>query len=689
MSPLTGIKDTHTHANQARKKFVFFSKTAPFRIGFPGRDRPRRPLLLGVRWGAAAPGRIADYTESLLEAVAAVESRGTTIPVHWNLAPHLHLERAGQRLARLIGEIRTRAAGRGDRVLPCGYAGALHPLLSGEELEKELAWSRENPWSSGIRTLFGQDPEAILPVYPDLPREASHGIYRLCGFTAVGVAVSRVPPGPVRFLHSLAAGAPPSDSPGRPPGGNAPPPPARIFVCLPFPAPGSLPELKAGLRTLLRAAGPDPLFLLLDYTTLVRMEARWGIATTEVFSTLRAGLEYLAARNRTRFIALTDALGRPAPGDNAETPLFGPEAAGADAFPPGLPAPPVPLDPVTRAAWRRLRDSRPPPAQGSSVPAEESLRRLLRSLAPAEEGHASRRPEAAGPGAAGPAKGRRPAGKASRKTAARAVTTGITGSIMLAGTEFDACFRNGQLLGLLDKATPAPGGKHPADHFPPSGLPGSFLTVSGRRRVFQVESCDSFEGDSEMGLGVHLALPPFEPARGAGSIAADYTFRDDRPNLRLDLTIQYPDLPAETVVEESVPMEIPLAFLAAEERVEILCFFPDGSCCRTGLPKADCPLVLSGERFSIARPQQRIHMDFPPGGRSIRLVQFRLEILLNGSPPPRSLRLRETGTSGMSAPAFVLLVNPFGSYFPAPAAHFSGWREEFSLLLRLESAPGG
>jgi hypothetical protein len=70
-------------------------------------------------------------------------------------------------------------------------------------------------------------------------------------------------------------------------------------------------------------------------------------------------------------------------------------------------------------------------------------------------------------------------------------------------------------------------------------------------------------------------------------------------------------------------------------------------------------------------------------------MQTRLASLDTQTPSSRTPTSSLTGSFGMSAPAFVLLANPFGSYFPAPAAHFSGWREEFSLLLRLESASGG
>ena len=641
--------------------------------------KPGRPLLLGVRWCGEPPARITTYTEALLAALEAVEARGRPIPVHWNLAAQ-QLEKGGERLERLVQRIAERLRTQGDRVLPAGYAGAYHPLLSAAELERELVWSRENPWGSGLSTRFGRDLPFLLPVYPDLPRERSLGVYSRQGFRGAGVLLAPRAETP--------AGARPGAAPFRLgfPASPQADPPFRVFACLPLPAVETPNELRAFLRGPLRAGGPEPLFLLLDYAAVTRAQAERGNPPERLFAALRAWLEAPAQRTPLLFLSLEEALGRDA------------EASGAAAPPPapeGLPEPPLPWDPPARALLRRVRRHRRRPGEE-----EEGIRRLLRTLAPgAEEWSAAPSPS-------------RPA-RALRRTTGRAVTASMTGSAVLAGPDFDAYFRGGQLAGLHGRVSPAvarlPG-------LPDERQVGAHLRVGGRRLLFQLESCVSFESSSRTGLSAVLAasLP------GVGepfTLAIEYTFDDRGPGLRLDLSLRYPEdlsvkdaasasglagasrttgrsRSAASLLEEVVPLEIPLALLAAGERVETAGLYPDGSAWRCLLPGAreeeagtrsgpEQAVVLAGSRFLFHRRGE--------GGREDRL---RLEIPAGGPRPPNGpaigwgethlvrLRLLPADREGRRA----LVISPFGSGFPLSAARLAGQREELSLSLRLEPA---
>ena len=298
---------------------------------------------------------------------------------------------------------------------------------------------------------------------------------------------------------------------------------------------------------------------------------------------------------------------------------------------------------------------------------------------------------------------------------------------MLAGPDFDAYFRGGQLAGLHARVSPV-AAHLPA--FPDERQVGAHLQVGGRRHPFQLESCVSFESPSRTGLSAVLAasLPGSEEPF---SLAVEYTFDEPGPGLRLDLSLRYPEgLPpalagagsaaaaarspggvlrtiaaralgpagaggpasrsAGGVLEEVVPLEVPLALLGAGERVEVSGQYPDGSAWRCSLPGplgeggwagAEQAAVLAGSRFVFRRPAE--------GGREDRL---RLEIPAGGPRQPKGppvgwgethlvrLRLLAADREGRRA----LVISPFGCGRPVSAARLAGQREELSLSLRLE-----
>ncbi len=72
-----------------------------------------------------------------------------------------------------------------------GFAGALHPLLTLDELDKELCWTTRNPWSTGVMDLFDAKPSALAPRLSDLERPAALELYRSSGFGRLCVELER------------------------------------------------------------------------------------------------------------------------------------------------------------------------------------------------------------------------------------------------------------------------------------------------------------------------------------------------------------------------------------------------------------------------------------------------------------------------------------------------------------------
>lgn len=94
----------------------------------------------------------------------------------------------------LIARIAQRRDRCGDIVLPKGYAGSLHPLLTYDELEKEVGWGLHNPWSTGVADLFGSAPDLLMPRLPDLSRESACALYGQMGFRSIGVPMGAFRP---------------------------------------------------------------------------------------------------------------------------------------------------------------------------------------------------------------------------------------------------------------------------------------------------------------------------------------------------------------------------------------------------------------------------------------------------------------------------------------------------------------
>lgn len=105
----------------------------------------------------------------------------------WNL-PSLPADgrgRARKELVRLLGG---RLRNGGDRLAVMGFSGACHPLLSMDELDKELSWAVRNPWGTGLADVFGVSPRLLMPRMPDTRRPLALEAYRKHGFVQLGIA---------------------------------------------------------------------------------------------------------------------------------------------------------------------------------------------------------------------------------------------------------------------------------------------------------------------------------------------------------------------------------------------------------------------------------------------------------------------------------------------------------------------
>ncbi len=171
--------------------------------------RSARRVFLGVQWSACS------WDDAALWCDVLVGKTGKA-PLCWILPcpPAAGRRKTAADVLGLVGE---RLAAGGDTLAAMGFAGACQPLLSLDELDRELSWCRRNPWGTGLAEVLGTTPRILMPRLPDLRRPAAVEACRASGFLRVGAALDGTfrqwPAGPGLQAFSfwrLPAGGPPA-----------------------------------------------------------------------------------------------------------------------------------------------------------------------------------------------------------------------------------------------------------------------------------------------------------------------------------------------------------------------------------------------------------------------------------------------------------------------------------------------
>jgi hypothetical protein len=169
-----------------------------------------RRIFLGFEWEAGSWDDALLWCDHLFR-------RLDRHKVHWNL-PAFPADSQARKRASLVRALRSRVEGTGDVLVSMGFAGACHPLLNLDELDKELSWGVKNPWGTGVADLFGVRPRILVPRVPDLARKDAWSLYAAHGFPLVGVSEApggagrTAEAGCFRFTRLSVASAGPADT---------------------------------------------------------------------------------------------------------------------------------------------------------------------------------------------------------------------------------------------------------------------------------------------------------------------------------------------------------------------------------------------------------------------------------------------------------------------------------------------
>ena len=138
-----------------------------------------RRISLGFQWDPASWESLPPLWDMLF---AWLDAR----KVLWNL-PALPSEMAVRKRAAVLKPLRSRIEARNDSVAAMGFSGASHPVLTIDELEREVAWGLKNPWATGVSDVLGVLPQVLVPRVADVLRPAAWKVYGDQGFTLIGV----------------------------------------------------------------------------------------------------------------------------------------------------------------------------------------------------------------------------------------------------------------------------------------------------------------------------------------------------------------------------------------------------------------------------------------------------------------------------------------------------------------------
>ena len=540
-------------------------------------------LLIGLRLNGRYDKEMCILLESLLEETVALESGGR-FPLHWIFSVSPLLEHTSRppgcaSLDSLLVEIKARCASRGDRVVAAGFRGAVHPLLTADELDKELVWCWSHPAAAGFAELFASNPAVIMPEYPDPWRELGGAFYSRRGFKALGLPQD--PARPYRFLRrtngALASGALASGALAS--GALASGARTALFSYIPLCAadPGEFSRLLRGLAASIPVR-EKVLFVVLDTASLASGALASGALASDGFTPVIGRiLEALNSRYAVK------------PASLADPELFETEPA-CDS----LDYLPVRADPGRRRQWLKAE-----PLRRKKARKDSDFRRILETLSADLPRHHSGEDVPAAP-------------------EQRTLDAAMTGEVVLVGERFDASFSNGRLAGISSGGRP----------LLCAGPAQSYLEIDGKRYDYRTESAFSFQGPEEHGLRavLTLRLPRTSSPEGESRLVVDCFFQESCPDLLIDFRLAYPEFHERERITRIAPYEIPLLEAAAGKSLAVQARYLDREETKLSFPAAAAGeeklRLLSGSEFIIDTNGKRLFLRFN-GSPRIGLMEFR------------------------------------------------------------------
>lgn len=542
-------------------------------------------LILIWRFSERNPKLFGRKVQESLTALARHEM-GDKVQVHWNIAAVPFLADDSEQGRSIFRQISDRWNLHGDSIIPMGYSGACHSLLTEEEFKKELSWAASNPWGTGFGDRMGLTIDYMMPQQMDFLNPSVRKSYGSSPHTWLIAPPLFIPraSGDLKpeVLELFDHGS------------------FRSFPLLVPAGAGSAPLFRVLKKSLPRLEGP--LILLMDFTYTEE-----PAYITEFLDTLVR----LGPKAEIRFRQLRESI--------SGTGRYQNEREGTDEPGrlriPGIEAPlvPTPHDPVDRVSLvdaGRVRYEILRKAPYFDI--REEIRRIVESSA----------------GSSRPGKSAQLSTETISPTPVeRRLIADMPGTVLLKEHDFELLFTGGRFTDILLHGISAL-----------AGLPSAtYLHIAETVYPFEPQGAYSFEREEVRGLREVLSLDT-ELSSEPGKIVTDYLLVEDGPSLVVSCDIDYPVFPKQVPIREYAPLEIPIFLVDADDVVGIRGYYPDGRWYSLELPVHPRTYELPGTLFQFRKDDIVFTVEFPFVETSpievlpIRMRQHKKGLFLTANP---------------------------------------------------------
>ncbi len=239
-------------------------------------------------------------------------------------------------------------------------------------------------------------------------------------------------------------------------------------------------------------------------------------------------------------------------------------------------------------------------------------------------------------------------------SADRTLTANMTGQVTLTGSSFDLFFNKGTLKSISKNGTAI------FERLNSS----TFLSTEEDKFYYINESAFAFESEDEYGLrSLHV---PKKKEAPAGKVITDFIFNRKNEDAYLIFTVHYPEMNKELTIKESALFEIRISGRVSEQSI-----ISEG---KTSKSDKEAVLPAKGESTFIEGSSFRIS-----SGKRCMRISFIDEYDSQKYSKPSGLAVKTVSKYGKRR----LMLNPGGSYTPAPASFYSGIIEQFCIKLEI------
>ena len=487
------------------------------------------------------------------------------IPLHWNLPvqPLLSEKNDGREdeedtAAAVLREIQRRTAANRDTLLPMGYSGAFHSLLTDDELRQEYNWAFRNPGRIGFEDVFGIKPMLMMPPQMDFLRPSARSFYNNteCSWLVVPEWSTRKRDSQagLQTLELLDHG--------------------NMYY---LPLLDLAPPLDEALRPVKKLSKKrnGPLGILFDFT-----RGNSGDDLIYFYDLI----DRIQQKTEVRFVQLSrwlhpdrrQALAHPESGFS-----IAPRVPGTM-----LPYISLPHNPAERVyrqeAGRKRFLIRQQGLELESEPYREIICRVSSLWKQSETVE------------------NRPNPEPYETPVDRTLIADMPGTVVIKESDFEAEFLNGRFSNIISKKGPLLTGE----------LAASYINLEGKILSFDNAGVYSFESEAVRGLREALLLE--SPSGGSeGRLIIDYMFISEYPSLFISIDIRYPDLGGKSLINSYAPLELPLFRFDEDDSLTAAGMYPDGTQYSFPVHPAEAVYDLPGRRFLLTKNDINFTIAFP------------------------------------------------------------------------------